>query len=162
MTTGMTDEADTALRAHLRALLTQPQAHLTLEQVLEDFPLERVNNRIEGVPYSAWELLWHLRFTQRDILNFVQDESYTEPQWPADSWPGEGHTATAEDWEAEAQACRDDLAALLALLDGPGTDLLATVPNGEGGQTWLRAFLLVADHNAYHVGQLLLLRRMVE
>ncbi|EYB68808.1 hypothetical protein DEIPH_ctg017orf0176 [Deinococcus phoenicis] len=163
MTTGMTDRADAALRAHIRALLTARQAHVTLDDVLKDFPLERINDRGENLPYSAWELLSHLRFTQRDILNFVRDAGYTEPDWPADYWPGRSRAATAEDWQAEAQAFRDDLAALLGLLDDLRTDLLATVPNGAAphgkGQTWLREFLLAADHNAYHVGQLLLLKR---
>lgn len=160
MTTGMNETADAALRAHVRALLTARQAHVTLDDVLEGFPLERINERVETLPYSAWEVLSHLRFTQRDILDFVRDAEYSEPSWPADYWPGKEKAATPEEWQAEAQAFRDDLAALVALLDDPQTDLLATVPNGEG-QTWLREFLLVADHNAYHVGQLMLLKRLL-
>lgn len=163
MTAGMTQSADAALRAHVRALLTERQAHLMLDDVLSEFPVERINDRVEGVPYSAWEVLSHLRFTQRDILDFVRNDQYTEPEWPADYWPGKTRKATPEDWQAEAQAFREDLGTLLALLDAPTTDLLAAVPNGEepggGGQTWLREFLLVADHNAYHVGQLALLGR---
>lgn len=160
----MTQAADLALRAHVRALLTAPQAHVTLEGVLEEFPVGRLHERPGGLPYSAWELLWHLRFAQRDILDFVRDPGYAEPEWPAAYWPG-WDQATPEDWHAQAQAFRDDLAALLALLDDPAVDLLAVVPNGTGpsgqGQTWLREFLLVADHNAYHVGQLLVLGRLL-
>lgn len=163
MTTGMTPEADTALRAHIRALLTLPQAHLTLDVLLDDFPEEHRLTRPQGAPYSAWELLWHLRFTQRDILDFARGGAYTEPRWPADYWPGEG---VKRDWKAEVRAFWADFGALLDLLDNPAVDLLAVVPNGAaeggGGQTWLREFLLVADHNAYHVGQLVLLRRMLE
>ncbi|GBF04167.1 hypothetical protein DAERI_010339 [Deinococcus aerius] len=163
MTAGMTEAADAALRAHVRALLTERQAHLMLDDVLEGFPVERINDPVEGVPYSAWEVLWHLRFTQRDILNLVRDEEYAEPEWPEGYWPGRAREATPEDWHAEAHAFREDLGTLLALLDDPSTDLLAPVPNGAkpgaGGQTWLREFLLVADHNAYHVGQLVLLGR---
>jgi len=165
MTTGMTQAADMALRAHVRALLTAPQAHVTLDDVLEDFPFGRIHERIGGLPYSAWELLWHLRFAQRDILNFVRDDAYVEPEWPADYWPDREPQASAQDWNAEAQAFRDDLAALLGLLDDPAVDLLAVVPNGAvpsgKGQTWLREFLLVADHNAYHVGQLMVLKRLL-
>lgn len=160
MTTGMTETADAALRTHVRAVLTERQAHLMLDDVLKDFPVERINDRVEGLPYSAWDLLSHLRFTQRDILNFVRDAEYTEPDWPANYWPGKGQAASAGDWEAEARAFRDDQTALLALLDDSAVDLLATVPNGEG-QTWLREFLLVADHNAYHVGELMLLGRLL-
>ncbi|SMB91287.1 DinB family protein [Deinococcus hopiensis] len=162
MTTGMTPEADAALRAHVRALLTLPQAHLTLDAVLNDFPEEHRHTRVQGVPSSAWELLWHLRFTQRDILNFVRDGAYAEPRWPADYWPAED---AAQDWEAEVHAFWHDFGEVLALLDDPAVDLLAVVPNGTGegggGQTWLRGFLLLADHNAYHVGQLALRRKML-
>ena len=149
--------ADRAVREHLRALLTTAQAHLTLEDILRDFPLARVTERVHGLPYSAWEVLWHLRFTQRNILNFVRDDTYQEVPWPDAYWPAPG---TAADWTAQVQAYQDDLAALLDLLDDPATDLLAPVPNGSG-QTWLREFLLVADHTAYHAGQLLLLRRLL-
>lgn len=160
LTTGMTQAADTALRAHLRALLTAPQAHVTLDDVLEDFPVERLHERVSSLPYSAWELLWHLRFAQRDILDFVRDKTYSEPEWPAAYWPDRSAKASAQDWDAQAQAFRDDLAALLALLDDPAVDLLAVVPNGKD-QTWLREFLLVADHTAYHAGQLRVLRRLL-
>ncbi|WP_102127786.1 DinB family protein [Deinococcus planocerae] len=165
MTTKTTGAADAALRNHIRALLTERQAHVLLDDVLEGFPPGRINDRPEGVPYSAWEVLWHLRFTQRDILDFVRDEGYVEPEWPAGYWPDNTREATPEDWHAEARTFQEDLAALLTLLDDPSTDLLAVVPNGAkpggGGQTWLREFLLVADHNAYHVGQLMLLKRLL-
>lgn len=153
--------SDPALRRHLRALLTEPQAHLTLEQVLEGFPLDRINERPAGVPYSAWELLSHLRFTQRDILDFLRVGEYHEPQWPEGYWPGQGKAATADEWQAERRAFDADLGALLAILDDPQTELFSVVPNGET-QTFLREFLLVADHNAYHAGQLALLGRLLE
>lgn len=161
MTTALSPEADTALRAHVRALLTQAQAHEMLDDVLEDFPTARAGERIHDLPYSASEILWHLRFTQRDILNFVQDETYEETTWPDGYWPHDPE-GSAREWDAQVTAFHADLDALLKLLDDPATDLLAVVPNGkEGGQTWLREFLLVADHTAYHVGQLRLLRRLL-
>ncbi|GHF47628.1 putative damage-inducible protein DinB [Deinococcus metalli] len=162
MTTGVTPEADAALRAHVRALLTRANAHETLDDVLDRFPVGRAGERVHDLPYSAAEILWHLRFTQRDILNFVRDASYEHAAWPAAYWPHDPAGA-AQEWDAQVVAFRADLAALLALLDDPATDLLAVVPNGEGagGQTWLREFLLVADHTAYHVGQLRLLRRLL-
>ena len=158
MTDGMTSEADRQFRAHLRALLTQPQAHVTLDDVLNGFPIERINERVHGLPYSAFELLWHLRFTQRDILNFVRDADYHHVNWPDGYWPH--RDGTAKDWQAEIQAFKQDFADLLALLDDSALDLLAVVPNGDD-QTYLREFLLVADHNAYHVGQLVLLKRLL-
>lgn len=162
MTTGLSPEADAALRAHVRALLTQAQAHETLDDVLKDFPTARAGERVHGLPYSASEILWHLRFTQRDILNFVHDGRYEHAKWPDAYWPHDPE-GSAREWEAQVAAFHADMDILLALLDDPMTDLLAVVPNGvgTGGQTWLREFLLVADHNAYHVGQLALLRRLL-
>jgi uncharacterized damage-inducible protein DinB len=153
--------SDQSLRAHLRALLTEPQAHVTLEGVLDGFPLERLNERIGGLPYSAWELLWHLWFTQRDILDFVQDAPYTEHEWPAAYWPKSA--GTVEQWHQTFESIQADLDEFLTLLDG--ADLYATVPNAVRAgtaQTWLREALLIADHNAYHLGQLVLLRRLLE
>ncbi|GAA5501792.1 hypothetical protein Dxin01_01531 [Deinococcus xinjiangensis] len=150
---------DQALRGHIRALLTEPQAHATLDDVLAGFPLDRINERPQGLPYSAYELLWHLRFAQRDILNFVRDEQYHHVNWPDGYWP---HTqqATKADWDAEIAAFKQDFADLLRLLDDPQIDLFSVVPSGDK-QTWLREFLLVADHNAYHIGQLALLKRLL-
>ena len=91
----MTSEADRQFRAHLRALLTQPQAHVTLDDVLNGFPIERINERVHGLPYSAFELLWHLRFTQRDILNFVRDADYHHVEWPDGYWPHRDGTVDA-------------------------------------------------------------------
>ncbi|WP_309571624.1 DinB family protein [Deinococcus sp.] len=162
MTTGLSPEADTALRAHIRALLTQAQAHEMLDDVLVDFPTARAGQRVHGLPYSASEILWHLRFTLRDILDFVQGGAYEHPKWPDGYWPHDPE-GSAREWDAQVAALHADMDALLALLDDPATDLLAVVPNGvgAGGQTWLREFLLVADHNAYHVAQLALLRRLL-
>lgn len=157
--------SDSALRRHVRDLLTKAQAHLMFDDVIRDFPLARLNERRDGLPYSAFEVLWHLRFTQRDILNFVREEPYEEVAWPAAYWPHR-QDATEAEWHAEVAAFRADLAALLALLDDPRTDLFAVVPNGRPpqgeGQTWLREFLLVANHNAYHLGTLTVLRRLLD
>ena len=132
--------------------------------MLDDFPLGSINERPHGLPYSAYELLWHLRFAQRDILNFVQDSAYQHVDWPDGYWP---HTdaATEADWHAQKEQFWADQGKLLELLDSPQTDLFAVVPGGAApggkGQTWLREFLLVADHNAYHAGQLMLLKRLL-
>lgn len=149
------------LKAHLRALLTERQAHLQLSDVLEDFPLGQINTEV-GLPYTAWGLLWHLWFTQRDILQFVKDEPYTELTWPTDDWPKTA--GTAENWQQTAESLETDLDEFLALLDE--ADPFAVVPNGAGpdggGQTWLREALLIADHNAYHLGELMVVRRLLD
>lgn len=152
--------ADRTLRAHLRALLTERQAHATFEDAVAGFPAAQVNERPHGLPYSAFELLEHLRFAQRDILNFLREPGYTAPSWPDDYWPGRGREADGALWRQSVEGFREDHAALLALLDDPQTELEARIPWGEG-QTPLREFLLVADHNAYHIGELVLLRRLL-
>ena len=149
-----------ALRQHLRALLTEPQAHVQLSDVLDGFPVQQLNERIGGLPHSAWELLWHLWFTQRDILEFVRDEPYTEREWPAAYWPSTA--GTVQNWYQTFESIQADLDEFLALLSG--ADLYAAVPNAVRAgtaQTWLREALLIADHNAYHVGQLVVLRRLL-
>ena len=151
---------DQHLREHLRALLGQRQAHATFEDAVKHFPASELNVRPHGLPYSAWELLEHLRFTQRDLLNFLRDPAYTAPKWPDDYWPGRGQDADAAAWQTSVDAFSSDHAALVALLDDPQTDLLSPIPWGEG-QTPLRELLLAADHNAYHIGELVLLRRLL-
>lgn len=160
MPTELSPDADQTLRRHVRALLVDRQAHALLDDVLDGFALDRINERVHGLPYSAWELLWHMRFAQRDILNFVRDNEYHHVPWPDGYWPAQQQASAAE-WAAEVAALKQDFNDLLALLDDPQVDLFSVVPNGDQ-QTWLREFLLVADHNAYHVGQLALLKRLLQ
>ncbi|TSA86437.1 DinB family protein [Deinococcus detaillensis] len=152
---------DKALKTHLRALLTERQAHLNLDNVLDDFPLDQINTDL-GLPYTAWGLLWHLWSTQRDILEFVRDTDYAEKVWPADYWPKTA--GTAQSWQQTAEGLQTDLDEFLALLDN--ADPFAVVPNGAepggGGQTWLREALLIADHNAYHLGEVVVVRRLLD
>ncbi|WP_261664067.1 DinB family protein [Deinococcus sp. Marseille-Q6407] len=147
------------LRSHLSALLSQPQAHATLAQVLDGFPLARINERPGDLPYSAFEVLWHLRFTQRDLLNYLSAGTYSAPEWPADYWPH--RDGSKEEWQAQADAYAADQAAVLALLDS-APNLYAPVPHAQdASHTVLRSLLLIADHTAYHVGQLALLKRLL-
>ncbi len=135
-----------------------------LGDALADFPLERINDLPPGAAHTPWQVLWHLHYTQRDILEFVRPQPYHEAEWPAAYWPAQASGTVAE-WNEQVAAFNADQSALLALLDDPATDLFAVVPNGAApggkGQTWLREFLLVADHNAYHMGELTLLRRLL-
>ncbi|MFC4455777.1 DinB family protein [Deinococcus sonorensis] len=157
----MTSPATTdPLRRQLRALLTRPQAHLTLEGVAQGYPLDRINTTLPGLPYTAWALLEHLRFTQRDILNFVREgAAYRAPEWPREYWPAQ-QPGDRSSWQASLQQVQADLEALLALMDDPGRDLHAPVEGGDG-QTLLCELLLVADHTSYHLGQLELLKRLL-
>ncbi|GHG10742.1 hypothetical protein GCM10017783_23940 [Deinococcus piscis] len=158
----MTQPHQDPLRSHLTNLLSQPQAHATLEQVLDGFPLSQINERLSGLPYSAAEILWHLRFTQRDLLDYITAEqgSYQAPAWPEGYWPH--RWLSVQEWQAEAEAYQADLTTTLALVADEETDLLAPVPHAQQpSHTVLRSVLLMADHNAYHTGQLALLKRLL-
>jgi hypothetical protein len=147
-----------SLRSHLVRLLDWQDAHATFDAAVQGIEPEFQGIRPPGLPHSAWELLEHLRFTQRDILDFCRDPGYVEPKWPDDYWPSSAAPPAPDVWNHSASAFRDDRSALKRLAADPGIDLFAAIPHGTG-QTILRELLLVADHNAYHVGQLVLLRR---
>lgn len=152
--------ADDALRDQLVRLLRGGMAHLTFDDAVADFPPDRINERPPNVPYTPWHLLEHLRIAQRDILDFTVDPAYRELRWPDDYWPAPDAIADAAGWERTIAAFRADLDALCALAADPQTDLAARIPWGDG-QTVLREILLVADHNAYHVGEFAILRQVM-
>lgn len=149
---------DAPLREHLVRLLGWQDAHVSFEAAVAGLDHDAVNRRPDGFPHSPWQLLEHLRRTQRDILEFCTKSDYRELQWPADYWPAPDTTASAADWQASVDAFRADLEALQTLAQE--ADLFARIPHGSG-QTYLRELLLVADHNAYHVGQLVAVRRLL-
>ena len=146
---------------HLIELLEGGSAHIRFADVVRDFPLERAGVRPEGLPHSAWELLEHLRIAQADIVRFSAGKDYAELKWPEDYWPSSPGPKDRREWEASVEAVRQDLARFLAMLQEEPRNLFEPFAWGDG-QTLLREALLIADHNAYHLGQLLLVRRMVE
>lgn len=149
------------LREHLLELLAGRSAHVDLETVLREFPVELINRRPEHSPHTAWELLEHIRIAQWDILEFSRDAGHISPEFPAGYWPDAATAASADDWRRAVRQTLDDLQAVRDLISDSATDLFARIPHGSG-QTVLREALLVADHNAYHLGQLVLLRRLLE
>lgn len=151
---------DSALRTHLSRLLDWEDAHRGFEAAVRDVPADLRGARPEELPYSPWELLEHLRRAQRDILDFCRDPAYEEPESMDAYWPADPEPPTPDAWEQSVAAFRADRIALQALAADPGIDLFAAVPQGTG-QTFLRELLLVADHNAYHVGQLITVRRLL-
>jgi hypothetical protein len=155
------DEKDRSLREHLLYLLRDGGAHIKFDEVVEDFPVELVNGRAAGVPYTPWQLLEHMRIAQWDILEFSRSASHVSPKWPDEYWPDKSKEASADDWRRSVESFREDLRAMEALVGDPSTDLYARIPHGDG-QTILREALLVADHNAYHLGALVTLRRALE
>jgi hypothetical protein len=151
---------DDVFRQQLLQLLRGGNAHMDLEQAIEDFPMEAINARPPNVPYSPWALLEHIRIAQWDILGFTRDPSHVSPEWPGGYWPPEGEEATPVKWAATVASLRSDMGALEAILQDPATDLYADLPHAEG-YTVLREILLVADHNAYHLGEFAILRQVM-
>jgi hypothetical protein len=151
---------DEAVRDHLGRLLGWEDAHAGLESVVDGIPPRMRGVVPEGLPYSAWQLLEHLRLSQYDILEFCRNPGYVEKHWPDDYWPRSPTPPTADAWDASIAAFRRDREALQQLAADPSLDLLAPIPHGTG-QTLLRELLLVADHNSYHVGQLVVLQRVL-
>ena len=126
---------------------------------MSDFPIKDINTRVAHSPHTAWQLLEHIRLAQRDILDFSTNPNYKEMSFPDDYWPrGEG---TADGWRNSIEQVLGDLRSMRDLVSREPTDLFAAIPHGDG-QTILREAMLIADHNAYHLGQILLLKRMFE
>jgi uncharacterized damage-inducible protein DinB len=150
--------SDEALREHLSRLLDWGDAHTTYEAAVEGIEPHQRTARAQGVPYSLWQLLEHMRRTQRDILDFCRDPDYEEPNWPDDYWPAADEIPSDEEWSHALQGFLRDRAELVMLAEDREIDLYARIPHGTG-QTYLRELLLAADHNAYHLGELVVLRR---
>jgi hypothetical protein len=152
--------SDDSLREHLARILDWSDAHADFDAAIGGIPPRLRGVRPEGLPHSPWELLEHLRFTQRDILDFCRDPVYVAPRWPVDYWPATPAPPDEGAWEASVASYHSDREELRRLVLNGDLDLLAKIPHGSG-QTYLRELLLVADHTAYHVGQLVLLRRFL-
>ncbi|HUJ49907.1 MAG TPA: DinB family protein [Bryobacteraceae bacterium] len=149
-----------ALRQHLLDLLRGGNAHVDFDAAVSNLPSQLRGKKPKGAPYTAWQLLEHLRLAQWDILEFSRDPKHVSPPWPDGYWPKTEAPPSAAAWNNSVRSFRTDLKAMAKLVDNPKSDLFARIPHGEG-QTLLREALLVADHNAYHIGQLVLLRRLL-
>jgi uncharacterized damage-inducible protein DinB len=146
------------LRTQLQKLLDWQDAHVGFDAAFDDVPPTLRGAEPDGVPYSLWRLLEHLRLAQHDILEFCRNPSYVELKWPDDYWPSTIAPPSADAWDASIVGFRRDREALKQLAVDPAIDLFAAIPHGSG-QTYLRELLLVADHTAYHVGQAVVVRR---
>ena len=150
---------DSRLRRDLAELLTGKAAHVGADTAFADLAPEHRTARPNEDGHTIWELLEHLRIAQEDILRYTLDPGWTSPAWPDGYWP-EVETPTEEQWRAALEGFRRDLAGVEALVRDPARDLTAEIPHGEG-RSYLREVLLVADHNAYHVGQVVEIRRLL-
>jgi hypothetical protein len=152
---------DQALREHLLYLLGGGGAHVDFESTVADFPVDKVHRKVEGLPYTAWQVLEHMRIAQWDILEFSRNSRHVSPKWPEGYWPAKDVAPGAGAWGESVEKFRADLEEMKALVADPRTDLFARIPHGDG-QTVLREALLVADHNAYHLGVLVTMKRLLE
>ena len=152
--------SDAPLRAQLARILSWQDAHVGFEKSVEGLASKLRGVRVDGFPHSAWELLEHLRITQHDILDFCVNAKYEEISWPDDYWPPTPAPPSDKAWDDSIATFREERAALEALAADESIDLFAKIPHGSG-QTYIRELLLVADHNAYHLGQLVMLRQQL-
>ena len=154
-------ENQSDLRKRLVYALQGKGAHLDLEKVLRNFPLLFRGKTFSSLPYTAWQLLEHMRIAQWDILEFSRDADHVSPKWPEGYWPQETTPPDDTAWDNAVDQFFSDLRSLQELVTNPATDLHQDIPHGSG-QNILREAILVLDHNAYHLGQLVLLRKIFE
>lgn len=149
---------DRKLREHLVRLLEGGAAHLRCADAIEGLPAELRGAKVTGIPHTPWRLLEHMRICQWDILEFSRNAQHVSPEFPGGYWPSTDAPPDLESWDKGVAAFYADLQAMIDLVEDPATDLFSPISHGDG-QTILREALLVADHNSYHLGQLVLLRR---
>ncbi len=149
---------DKFFREHITKILQGGVVYAPFDEIVADFPGKEINTIFPKGTYSAWDLLEHIRRTQIDILEFMRNPKYVEPEWPKDYWPDVKKKATIKDWQNTITNYKKELQDLISLLNDPKIDLSAKVPNGSS-QTYLREFLLVADHTSYHLGEFSIMRQ---
>jgi len=147
-------------KAELLAILDSRDAHMTFDDAVADFPVDAINVRPPKVDYTPWHLLEHLRITQLDILDYVRNPGYVAPEWPKDYWPAPEVRATPAEFAATVASFLADLEALRVIVADPATDPFAVIP-WSPGHTIAREVRIVADHNAYHIGEFAILRQIM-
>jgi uncharacterized damage-inducible protein DinB len=156
----MAGKDDRVMREQLVELLKGGSAHLTFDKAVADLPADLRGAKPAGQPHTPWRLLEHMRIAQRDILDFCQNPKYVAPRWPDEYWPATDAPPAPAAWDKSVKQFRKDLRAMQDLVSDLAARLFAPIPHGQG-QTIFREAMLVADHNAYHLGQLVLLRRLL-
>jgi hypothetical protein len=151
---------DSLLRKQLVKLLTSGEAHVDFEAAIKGLPSELRGKTPAGAEHSCWQLVEHLRIALWDIVEFSRNAKHKSPKWPDEYWPKSPEPPSEKAWEESVEAIRADLTVFAALISEKDTDLFAAIPHGDG-QTILREALLAADHNAYHIGQLVIVRRLL-
>ena len=152
---------DQSLRKHLVELLKGGNAHISFADGLKDLPADKRGAFAPGLPHTGWQLLEHARSAQWDILEFTRDPQHVSPDFPSGYWPAPDDTGTSEQWAKTLETFRHDLSEMQKIVSDESNDLHAKLPHGQG-QTILREALLVADHNAYHLGVLAVITRILQ
>jgi uncharacterized damage-inducible protein DinB len=148
------------VREHVGRLLAWEDAHVGFDAAAEGIPANLRSKQPDGLPYSPWQVVEHIRRAQHDILEFCRNPNYEELKWPDDYWPASPAPPSADAWDKSVDQVRQDRRALQELAADARVDLAARIPHGTG-QTYLRELMLAADHAAYHVGQLVVVRRLL-
>ena len=149
---------DKHVREQLVNALTVQQAHMLFDDAVKDFPAKHFNTRPANTPYSFWHLVEHLRITQWDILDYIQNADYQYRKWPEGYWPDPDAETDEAGWNTTIAQFKSDLQALVDIVNYPDTDLYVQIPHAQKGHTILREINIIATHNAYHVGELGILR----
>ena len=147
-------DRDKEIRDQLVSTLESGHNHMSFAEALKGLPVSAINSRLPKVPYTFWHLVEHIRLAQRDMLDYMTSASYEEPSFPEGYWPRTGARATPALWRRSLAGFQEDLDAVIEIARDPARDLFALVPNSAGAHTFYRCFLVVADHNSYHVGEL--------
>ena len=148
-------------REEVLALLQGGNAHVAFDNTIKDFPAKLRGAKPKGAPHTAWQLLEHMRIAVWDILEFSRNAKHVSPDWPEGYWPSTEKPPSDAAWKNSIASIKKDVETMAKLVSDPKTDLYAKIPHGTG-QNILREALLIADHNSYHIGQLVLLRRLLE
>ena len=152
---------DEVRREQLLQLLRGGNAHIGFEEAVKSFPMEAINTKPPNVPYSPWHLVEHIRIAQLDILEFMRDPDYAYPDWPDDYWPSHDAIADEAIWNHSIEGFRGDMKAIEDIVKNKALDLTSEIPHAPG-YTYFREILLVADHNAYHIGEFAILRQVMD
>jgi hypothetical protein len=150
---------DKTVREQLTNLLLKRQAHMSFEDAVADFPTEHINTKPVHVDYTFWHLIEHIRICQWDILDYIRNPDYVAPEFPVGLWPAPDSTTDVSGWNKTIVQFKTDRDALVAIINNPQTDVYAQIPHGYEGHNILREILVVADHNAYHIGEFGILRQ---
>jgi uncharacterized damage-inducible protein DinB len=152
-------DLDQNLRKELTEYIENERAHIGFAKALRDLPEKLINKQPKGVPYTFWGVLEHVRIAQHDMVEFIQTADYEKFDWPKDYWPSPKAKATKAMWKASLAAIEKDLDTLKQIIQDAAVDLFAPIPWGQG-QTVFREVIQVIDHASYHLGQLVLMRRL--